>query len=134
MKTTTFDNNPLYHIIKSRKTPSQHKDLIFEDDLVKLMHNVTFKRISNNFQDQIKADIESIKSSKNIYIFADKTNNLSAFVKSNAFVTLKYHKENLQSNPKYSLINPAKSEIGKVSKFFIENINTKVREMSSINQ
>ena len=98
------------------------------------MHNVTFKRISNNFQDQIKADIESIKSSKNIYIFADKTNNLYAFVKSNAFVTLKYHKENLQSNPKYSLINPAKSEIGKVSKFFIENTNTKVREMSSINQ
>ena len=98
------------------------------------MHNVTFKRISNNFQDQIKADIESIKSSKNIYIFADKTNNLSAFVKSNAFVTLKYHKENLQSNPKYSLINPAKSEIGKVSKFFIENINTKAREMSAVNQ
>ena len=64
-------SNPLYHIIKSRKTPSQHKDLIFEDDLVKLMQNVTFKRISNNFQDQIKADIESIKSSKNIYLLIE---------------------------------------------------------------
>ena len=40
------------------------------------MQNVTFKCISNNFQDQMKADIESIKRSKNIYIFADKTNNL----------------------------------------------------------
>ena len=40
------------------------------------MQNVRFKRISNNFQDQMKADTEPIKRSKNIYIFADKTNNL----------------------------------------------------------
>ena len=146
------------------------------------MQNVTFKRISNNFQDQMKADIESIKRSTNIYIFADKTNNLyetdvknynkllinniykaykksdsailnkinreakisqkkydiaervDCFVKSNAFVTLKDHKENFQSNRKCRLINPAKNEIGKVSKFFIQNINTKVREISSTNQ
>ena len=45
-------------------------------NLYKLMQNVTFKCISNNFQDQMKADIKSIKRSKNIYIFADKTNNL----------------------------------------------------------
>ena len=40
------------------------------------MQNLTFKHISSNFQDQMKADIESIKKSRNIYIFADKTNNL----------------------------------------------------------
>ena len=39
------------------------------------MQNVTFKHISNNFQDQMKADIEFIKRSKNIYIFVDKTYN-----------------------------------------------------------
>ena len=43
-----------------------------------------------------------------------------------SFVTLKDDKENFQSNPRCRLINPAKSEIGKVSKLFIENINTKV--------
>ena len=146
------------------------------------MQNVTFKHISNNFQDQMKADIESIKRSRNIYTFADKTNNLyetdiknynkllinnisktckksdstifntinreakniaeryyiadrvDCFAKPNAFVTLKDHKENCKSIPKCAYINPAKSEIGKVSKLFIENINTKVREMSSVNQ
>ena len=130
----------------------------------------------------MKSDTESIKKSKNIYIFADKTNNLyetdiknynkllinnisktyknsdqaifntinkeakhiaegfdiaervDCFAKSNAFITLKDHKENFQSNPKCRLINPPKSEIGKVSKFFIENINTKVRDMSPANQ
>ena len=32
------------------------------------------------------------------------------------------------------MINPAKSEIDKVNKFFKENINTKVQKMSSVNQ
>ena len=58
-------SNPLHHIFKSRKAPPHHKDLIaFENDLVKLMQNVTLKCISNNFRDQMKADIESIKRSK----------------------------------------------------------------------
>ena len=53
-------------------------DLIaFADDLVKLVRNVTFKPISNNSKDEMKADIDSIKRSQNIYIFADKTNNLN---------------------------------------------------------
>ena len=130
----------------------------------------------------MKSDIESIKKSKNIYIFADKTNNLyetdiknyskllinnvsktykksdpvifntinkeakhiaggydiaervDSFAKSNAFITLKDHEENFQSKPKCRLIYPAKSEIGKVSKFFIENTNTKVRDTSSVFQ
>ena len=71
-------SNPLNYIFKNRKTPPKHKDLIaFENDLVKLMKNRSFKNMSNNFQNQMKADIESIKRSKNIYIlFADKTNNL----------------------------------------------------------
>ena len=124
----------------------------------------------------------SIKKSKNIYIFVDKTNNLyktdinsynklltenisktyrktnnkaynsidkeakaiaeefeigdraDCLAKTNAFITLNDHKENFRSNPKCKLINPAKSEIGKASKLFIENINTKVRELSSANQ
>ena len=70
-------HNPLNYTFKSRKIPPQHKGLIvFENDLVKLIQNVTFRHISNNFQDQMKTDIESIKRSKNIYTFGDKTNNL----------------------------------------------------------
>ena len=41
------------------------------------MKNRSFKNISKNFKNQMKADIASIKRSKNIYIlFADNTNNL----------------------------------------------------------
>ena len=70
-------SNPLNYIFKSRKTAPQHKYLIaFENDLVKLMQSLVFKHSYNDFQDQMKSDIESIKKSKTIYIFADKTNNL----------------------------------------------------------
>ena len=149
-------NNPLHYIFKSRKSPPQHKELIeFENALVKLTQNLKFKHFSNDFQDHMKSDIESIKKSKNVYVFADKTNNIyetdiknsnkllidnmsktykksdrkvfntinqeakklairhdiaeriDRFPMSNAFVTLKDHKENFQSNPQCRLINPA---------------------------
>ena len=55
-------SNLLHYIFKSRKSPPQHKGLIeFENDLVKLMENVKFKHFSNDFQDHMKSDIESIK-------------------------------------------------------------------------
>ena len=50
------------------------------------------------------------------------------------FISLKDHKDNFLSNPKCQLIKPAKSEIGKISKLFIENINIKVRSLSAVHQ
>ena len=50
------------------------------------------------------------------------------------FVTIKDHKEDFQNNPKYRLINPTKSELGKVSKDILENINNKIRQASKFNQ
>ena len=97
------------------------------------------KLLINNISETCKKFDSTIfnkinRKAKNIAERYDKAKRVDYFAKSNAFVTLKDHKENFQSKPKCRLINPAKSEIGKVSKFFIENINTKVREMSSVNQ
>ena len=44
-----------------------------------------------------------------------------------AFVTLKDHKENFTSHPTCRLLNPAKSEIGKISKNILERVNSTVR-------
>ena len=59
---------------------------------------------------------------------------LDCLSKTNAFINLKDHKENFRSSPKCRLINPTKNEIGKAGKLLIENINTKVRELLSVNQ
>ena len=49
-------------------------------------------------------------------------------------MTLKDHKVNFQNDPKCRLINPAKSEIGIISKHYLELINSKIREKTQMNQ
>ena len=51
-----------------------------------------------------------------------------------SFITLKDRKENFKNNPKCRLINSAKSEIGIVSKEYIDNINKIIREKTNVHQ
>ena len=51
-----------------------------------------------------------------------------------AFITLKDHKENFKSNQKCCLINPSKSEMGIVSKKYLENIISKLISKFQYNQ
>ena len=70
-------SNPLNYIFKNRKCAPQHKDLMqFENDLLKLIKSVKFKKVKNKFLDELQKDISSIKKSKNVVIFADKTQNI----------------------------------------------------------
>ena len=52
----------------------------------------------------------------------------------NCFVTLKDHKENFQNHPTTRLINPAKNELGRISKVILEDINKRIRTSLGINQ
>ena len=54
----------------------------------------------------------------------DKT---EQFNQREAFVTLKDHKVNFKNDPKCRLINPAKWEIGIISKHYLELVNNKIR-------
>lgn len=51
-----------------------------------------------------------------------------------AYITLKDHKENFMNAPKCRLINPAKSEIGKVSKIKLQAINQAVKISTGLQQ
>ena len=53
---------------------------------------------------------------------------------SNCFFTLKHHKENFQNNPTIRLINPAKNEIGRISKVILDKINSSLIEQLKVNQ
>ena len=54
--------------------------------------------------------------------------------KSEAFITLKDHKPNFQNNPKVRLINPAKNELGRISKAILDKINKKLNASLQVNQ
>ena len=57
-----------------------------------------------------------------------------AFAERDAFVTIKDHKENYQNNTKCRLINPAKTDLGKVSKKILARIVMKLRELGKFKQ
>lgn len=59
---------------------------------------------------------------------------MECYAEKPAFLTLKDHKENFQTKLPCRLINPAKSEIGVVSKHYLEAINKKVLEAYGLNQ
>ena len=48
----------------------------FENDQLELIKSLKFKKIKDKFLDQLHKDITSIKKSKNVFIFADKTRNI----------------------------------------------------------
>ena len=62
---------------KSRYHPPPCTELeLFEKDLINIINNVKFTNNKNSFQKKLRADITEIKHSRNIYVFADKTNNV----------------------------------------------------------
>ena len=54
--------------------------------------------------------------------------------KQQAFIILKDHKDNFASHSTCRFINPVQSELGKVSKQILDNINSQIRKTTKLNQ
>ena len=78
---------------------------IYIKDLINIINNVKFKNNKNNFQKKLRADINEIKNSRNICVFADKTNNVYR-------MPISEHDELLKEN----VIKTYKKSSGKVTK------------------
>ena len=63
-----------------------------------------------------------------------KDDRTECIAKNNAFVTMKDHKRNFRSATPCRLINPCKSELGKICKIILENINKTLIERLNANQ
>ena len=67
---------------RTRKCPPRVNELeAFEDDLLKMIENIDFRRASNDLQRRLDKDIQKIKNSKDVIVPADKTRNLYAVPK-----------------------------------------------------
>ena len=168
---------------RTRKCPSTIEGLKkFEEDMWKLVRNIEFRYFSNDLQNKMKTDIQSIRQSGKVAVAADKSNNLykldkkdydklinnsitSTYKKSNdthirsineagkliterlqladrmeilqnseAYITLKDHKDDFSTKPSVRLINPSKTDIGKVSKILLERINKDLLAATGVSQ
>ena len=103
-------------------TPHQYNKLLND--------NITVAYAKQVRDEKSNIDAEAKDIAEKLHI-ADRA---EAFAKRDAYITLKDHKENFASKPKCRLINPAKSEIGIVSKKLLETINQQVRRTTNVNQ
>ena len=63
--------------LKSGRSPLQVKDLIqFEDDLVRIVKELKFRKVKNNFQTKLREDMKQVQTSKKTLTPADKTSNM----------------------------------------------------------
>ena len=51
-----------------------------------------------------------------------------------SFITLKYHEDIFQNNPTCRLINPIKSELGKVSKQILDKVIKAITDKTNVHQ
>ena len=116
-------------LVHADKTSNMYKLTKTEYD--KHLHNAitkTYKKAKPNLQKEInKEGKELMKDDKII-------NRMSINAENSSFITMKDHKENFENNPTTRLINPAKNELGRMSKYILEKINKTIREKLSLNQ
>ena len=88
----------------------------------------SYKKVSNKIQDQINQKGKEIIKDKAVI------NRMFVNGKNNCFITLKDHKHNFENHPKVRLLNPAKNELGRISKTILEKINSNLRAVLKLNQ
>ena len=93
------------------------------------------ENISKSYKRTDKSSLNSINTeAKNIAKDFKLEDRIEQHSQHQSFITLKDHKDNFQNNLKCRLINPAKCQIGIISKHYIEEINKYVRRGINVNQ
>ena len=77
----------------------------------------TYKKVPDKINNKINTEGKRIMENKTAL------NRMFINGKNNCFITLKDHKENFLNNPKTRLLNPAKNELGRISKAILDKIN-----------
>ena len=129
---STFQNNIRRDIAKLKK---DGKVIVFADKTSN-MYNVDAKQykkllLENITKDYRKAPDGTINNINDEAYTMIKRNNIRGKIQkldeSPAFITIKDHKENFPNSIKCRLINPCKSQLGKVSKAILDQVNSKIR-------
>ena len=82
----------------------------------------TYMKASNSIKKKINDALRQVLR-KNKVLKRMQTND-----ENNCFISLKGRKGNFQTSPTVRLINPAKNEFGKISRFILDGINKNIRE------
>ena len=121
--------NNTHVLVSADKTTNIYQ--LTPDEYSKLFtDNVTANyKISQNAVKR-SIDLEAKRIAKDLNL----SDRIESLAKREAFITLKDHKDNFVNDPKCRLLNPAKSEIGIVSRAKLQEINSIIRQATRLNQ
>ena len=136
------DNFQKKIINDTKKIHNSNKISIFMDKTTNLYSTsfANYKKLTiNNVTQMYKKAPEIImnninKEAKEIATISNIDHKMNSIAEQPAFITIKNHKPKFTTNPTYRLINPSKSEIGKISKLTLDNINTQLTNKLQLNQ
>ena len=118
------------HLLISADKTSNLYELSPEDYNKLLNDNITksYEKCNNSVTDSINKEAMTIAKELKM------DNKMERYSEKNAYVTIKDHKPNFPHNIKCRLINPAKTDVGKVSKQYLEKIIRDVQIATKVNQ
>ena len=105
------------------KAASREYNKLLKDNITK-----SYKKSTNRLEKAINME------AKNIARKIQLSDRIECLAQTPPFIALNNHKDNFQSSLHCCLINPSKSELGKVSKSILENINQDLVELLHTNQ
>ena len=98
------------------------------DQLIMNSITSTYRKANSNIKKQIS------KTGKNLMRDKEVKKRMEPNEEGNIFFTIKDHKENFSNHLTVRLINPAKNELGRISKLILDQINKKISQKFELNQ
>ena len=115
--------------IKADKTPNIYE--ISPQKYKKMLHdNITTKYRKDNRETVNKINTEAAKIATKLEL----DNRITVLPENEPFLLIKDHKKEFPKSVPCRLINPTKSEIGKISKHYLEDINSLLRSVLNVRQ
>ena len=129
--------------IKEHQDKIQNEDRIFvaadKTENFYLLEPREYKNLQEkNIQKEYRKSKDRLKNinlqDKNIAVKLNLHDRIHSISLRESFVTIKDHKQNFQNTGACRLLNPTKTEIGKISKQILEKVNSVVRDKSGLQQ
>lgn len=139
-----YHSNPLQEKLRMDKQMIRNcKDLIISADKTGNFYQVDPKEYQKHLKNTITKDYQKVNESVLENINNEAANiasklqldyRIDAMGLNQGYITIKDHKTTFPNRLDFRLINPCKSQIGKISKKILEDINARVRDSTMVCQ
>ena len=98
-------------------------------------NKLLFDNVTRSYRQTSFADIDTVnREARDICVKLNIDDRVDVMSENPAFITIKDHKRNFEDNTQCRLINPAKSQIGRISKSILDSINIELRASLKLSQ